>query len=118
MKPKYTPGPWKVRFVGDEIWINSTHWEALAKVSSVPEIVEENTGENQGMDNARLIAAAPELLAAIKEIYSAAVDMHSQFLKHDGWRDDATEEVIQIVENQDRIFEEYRNLIAKAEGRG
>ena len=107
MKPKYTPGPWKVRFVGDEIWINSTHWEALAKVSSVPEIVEENTGENQGMDNARLIAAAPELLygckAALKFIQAAAQEKRKQGITPDG---------------MDALARDFRYIIQKAEGRG
>lgn len=54
---KHTPGPWRTtRFTGNKSWTiqrSDTH-EALASV---------RTGEA----NARLIAAAPEMLEALKE---------------------------------------------------
>ena len=58
---KYTPGPWIDNYFDDtQICINSGY-ELVAVVYSYDEKKEE------GNANARLIAAAPDLLAACKE---------------------------------------------------
>ena len=57
----YTPGPWKV----DRPYIRGAG-RAIASLES---------GRNEGEDaaNARLIAAAPELFEALRDIYAALV---------------------------------------------
>ncbi|WP_043588450.1 hypothetical protein [Geminisphaera colitermitum] len=69
-KISHTPGPWKVRedYTGDfltelEIIADNSYYHRIARINAEEEsaLVQE-----QGA-NARLIAAAPELLAALKE---------------------------------------------------
>lgn len=71
--PKYTPGPWhasaddcsswRIRSV-DQLWIASIHEDA--EIATDLGILEELEA------NARLIAAAPDLLKALNDIWSAA----------------------------------------------
>lgn len=72
MSTKHTPGPWKVRkeWSGDGYEVYPTRagkkpefgqWAAIATVDSII-----SKGES-ARKNARLIAAAPELLAALQE---------------------------------------------------
>lgn len=64
MKPKYTPGPWKIESpVKDmEIWNQNTHIATINhhyKFKDQPKI---------DKANAKLIAAAPELLDALNDL--------------------------------------------------
>lgn len=66
--PKYTPGPWKLEP------IKGTHYQIIAVSTDVvtpiaQTIADEREGVN-GEANARLIAAAPELLEALKKAMS------------------------------------------------
>lgn len=66
MKPKYTPGPWQT-----SEQFNGTHQQTIAiHGPDFQEVCEVNTtmsiGEVQMIANAHLIAAAPELLEALK----------------------------------------------------
>ena len=54
----HTPGPWSVRTVGGELRIFESHGISLAMVYN-------DDSAPAGEDNARLIAAAPQLLAAL-----------------------------------------------------
>ena len=95
---KHTPGPWLIE-------AQNSHTGAIATVHNTTDVWVEIWSENwivTGMGpeeqsaNARLIAAAPDLLEALKEIIAAA--------DGDGW-------------NQlDASFATARAAIAKAEG--
>lgn len=61
----HTPGPWVVHPWGDKDYeINA----ALDTVCNVPGFDDDTVDADRAEANARLIAAAPELLAALKEI--------------------------------------------------
>lgn len=62
-EPTHTPGPWGVQLLDPT---NPAGWWEVT-----PEIAMVNATENrakQGESNARLMAAAPDLLAALKEL--------------------------------------------------
>ena len=63
METKFTAGPWKFEEFGANI-VNSGTGSSQLLIARVAI----NTYRNQGMHNARLIAAAPELLAALVAI--------------------------------------------------
>jgi hypothetical protein len=70
-EPKWTPGPWRVRTESVQrdgfAEIDSTHWWALAEVV----IKRDDDGSpeaRQAPHNAHLIAAAPDLYAALDAI--------------------------------------------------
>jgi hypothetical protein len=62
---KHTPGPWKVIASGDGSFAIEDHAEVyiIAQRNSWPSRIPESQA------NASLLAAAPELLAACKEVY-------------------------------------------------
>lgn len=66
-KASHTPGPWGIEMHNDTLWI------AIPGTFGPKVIAEVDTGfdepfESQQHANARLIAAAPDLLAALKEL--------------------------------------------------
>lgn len=65
---KHTPGPWLIgkRSPGGYSLINADGWQSLARVVTVME--GDNRPFAEGVANARLIAAAPDLLEALKEL--------------------------------------------------
>ena len=70
-KPKHTPGPWKLRSVGRDVLAIVAHpqhdhyeVEVSRSVTNIPGLAE---GEEWSA-NARLIAAAPEMLEALEDI--------------------------------------------------
>lgn len=68
MKTKHTPGKWKVRNGVNEAFIDAPHIVCLAVVNSLDSTRKEVA---QCKANARLIASAPELLAALVDICEA-----------------------------------------------
>ncbi len=70
MSKSPTPGPWSVRSKYGQTWIHAGKGKRFTQVADVSAI-EIDTGEEVGADheqiqaNARLLAAAPELLAAL-----------------------------------------------------
>jgi hypothetical protein len=106
---KHTPGPWKVAGpIGKGIWItDETCNNQIAVVY----------GENQTPEaeaNARLIAAAPELLAACQhaksELALAALDITANL--------SASESELEIIQRKlQNIAMEMVLVVAKAEGR-
>lgn len=78
---KHTPGPWHVRAVFPDptrghrfepvvsIVARSTQLYATFRLADIPDVAGRDTEE---MANAQLIAAAPELLAALVQLYNAA----------------------------------------------
>jgi hypothetical protein len=67
---KHTPGPWRVkkstRF--NEHGIQEYAWVGFGRIGDESTILSVNLPSEENEANARLIAAAPELLQAIKEI--------------------------------------------------
>ena len=94
---KHTPGPWKCgQYLGHSFWVVHTDVGDRGRGMDIVEGVAGLTPE-QRLANARLIAAAPELLDALKEIVDAA--------DGDGW-------------NQlDASFKKARAAILKAKGK-
>lgn len=85
---KHTPGPWTLEGTspnsaivvvkGAPNPINGTPATYVASVEKMthrdPMHASKGTGEPEGLANARLIGAAPDLLAALREVYEAMID--------------------------------------------
>ena len=73
MSAQHTPGPWKF---GKELGARNGEWlvsfDAGSKGRGIA-IAETRTGPGSEEANARLIAAAPELLAALERAYMALI---------------------------------------------
>src|SRR4051812_17920608 len=70
---KHTPGPWRARIVPghqDEIIVEASDVEAnVARVNGFPKTKSyAGSGTDDPKANARIIAAAPDLLAALKSV--------------------------------------------------
>lgn len=63
---KHTPGPWTFGHWGNDFWVGTNSAGLSGKVAKVIWDMGEEVAE--GRENARLIAAAPELLEALKVI--------------------------------------------------
>ena len=70
---KHTPGPWNVERCTDEWFRETNHGERIVSVNKATYFVAavEGYGE-ESVANARLIAAAPDLLAALQNIMQDA----------------------------------------------
>ena len=98
MKDEHTPGPW--HHVNDfDVWDAARH-----PAQSIARCDPSGVGNTEAMNNARLIAAAPLLLAALKK---AAFVM-----KESGFVSPLTEEAF------DDALASAINAIESAEGRG
>lgn len=60
-KQKHTPGPWEIRTTG----ALGYH---IASINDLMDVVSDSPSENYDVANARLIAAAPELLGACRKV--------------------------------------------------
>lgn len=87
---QHTPGPWKVW--NDRVWTNES-LEDMKQICSISG----NRGDRDA--NARLIASAPELLEACKQVLSSSVFQEEGF------------------ELPDRLRIHLEQAIAKAEGK-
>lgn len=100
MKSKHTPGPWHFHKKQSEFAFRidaaGDDWQELATVYQVPPYTHLM---EQGEANARLIAAAPELLEALTRMR----EMYQVLLEQTGGRDDS-------------ILFDARRAIAKATG--
>ena len=75
-KPAHTPGPWSIDTCGDPIIINGPE-DGRAIVAWVPS-AQDNPDEDwspEELANARLIAAAPALAEALREILAECGDV-------------------------------------------
>jgi len=86
---KHTPGPWTFGHWGDDFWVSPDSSGLTQKVARVTWGMGEEREE--GRENARLVAAAPELLAALKG-------------------------VLRVADRKTDEFDAARAAIAKAEG--
>ena len=65
----HTPGPWAVDDLGEDWFLETNHRWGIGAVESPTYRIAKVEGMGHGSEaNARLIAAAPELLEAIKRI--------------------------------------------------
>jgi len=102
---KNTPGPWMAfNKVGNRILNN---WKVMGEENGICTMDESLTGEER-IANARLIAAAPELLETLREISKKAT-LYYENAKHAGCNHDMT--------NYAHIADVADKAIAKAEGR-
>jgi hypothetical protein len=65
----HTPGPWSVRFENRATYIVTAGNVIVSAIINVPGGDREQDGINEA--NARLIAAAPDLLTALRELVAA-----------------------------------------------
>ena len=78
MTAQHTPGPWEVAdclMNEDERWVHSS--ELGGVIAGVWPWGDDEVGEQQREANARLIAAAPDLLAALDNLVSFMTDDHT-----------------------------------------
>jgi hypothetical protein len=75
----HTPGPWKSRKDYDRHWISVGRGKKQTEIASVLDVEIKGDVDTKATEaNARLIAAAPELLAVLEQIKAAwdANDSH------------------------------------------
>ena len=71
---EHTPGPWHYGGIARiYAYHEGPHKFLHSRVVSLVPAAELENGEDERRANARLIAAAPELLAALKDLYGVAV---------------------------------------------
>jgi hypothetical protein len=95
MKPKHTPGPW---------WIDGTTIRKDIGDTGYP-VAELSDWAEETESNARLIAASPELLSALKAAQVLLCD-HYCYKNRNGWEPEHTDECKRAMA-----------AIAKAEGK-
>lgn len=105
----HTPGPWTVHAWGDNSYeVNA----ADSTVCNVPGFHDGTADEGVSEHNARLIAAAPDLLAALKRAVSEA----NCAMGYSGV--DAEHTLKRVLERVSKLTRVCETAIAKAEGRG
>ena len=71
---QHTKGPWTVSIPGGQTALNGRRVTVTARGSMIADLDWNSPAEN--MANARLIAAAPDLLAALEAIFAECVLVH------------------------------------------
>jgi hypothetical protein len=111
IRTSHTPGPWTASLAdaGGFSHINAPTWGALAKVPVMleqepPKPLARLVKSEEGEANARVIAAAPELLEALQHFFTWHAENFEDF-------DDETNKQLLCLAN------EAETAIAKAEGR-
>jgi hypothetical protein len=107
-KPKsatHTPGPWHIYY--DDCPIINAYDEKIGLKSDIAAICRDDVTQDEVQANARLIAAAPELLEALREAREAARQLENMFAE--GLSDDDCREL-------SRMHSKARAAIARAEG--
>lgn len=96
-RTQHTPGPWTAKPHGNHCFLMSENAQGFYCVCDV------DTATEQGRANARLIAAAPDLLEALTELVTR--------------RERASAKVGGSPDGSDNRYARARAAIAKAEGR-
>lgn len=97
-KGSHTPGPWRTDDHGIEVNIESDNGDLLATAYANDEIV-----RRIGLANARLISAAPDLLAVLKQVF-------------EDWDNEGDYSEETNAEHRRANMEDAQAAIAKAEG--
>lgn len=105
--PKHSPGPWKMNVARSPASILDANSDCIAKVFLTDAVTKRR--DQTHVANANLIVAAPELLAALTELHSAA-DAYRRSVS----RGRATNEAINRMS---ATLLQAERAIAKAEGR-
>lgn len=95
----HTPGPWWVDGPGEGIEVHDTFGRTASVWGDVGE-------ESEAWANARLIAAAPDMLDALRAVKSEFIDMYEECYPNDESDNDVTAAIDMVIA-----------AIAKAEGR-
>lgn len=70
-EPKHTPGPWAIKWANQEdAFLDGSNGEAVFLLRDLSQGVDEDLNEA----NARLIAAAPDLLSALSRLLEITLD--------------------------------------------
>ena len=119
-RPKHTPGPWVIAKTRGsrpdrDIWIGGD----VGPAGMVQEVAEIFTHHDHGKANARLIAAAPEMLDLLKAIAVEATPERSEcgFCGHPGTSSKDDNSDWEETHEEDCTLLEIRRLISKAEGK-
>lgn len=107
-KPKHTTGPWHINKTRSGYFVMAPLLELAAIRSTLVGVPNE---ENQAEANARLIAAAPELLEVIKLIL-----IHNEELEDKVIRIQTGLDQREVVKKGDTLAAKIAAVIAKAEG--
>lgn len=118
-KAKHTPAPWRLpHFVSEEsgcdcgyIFANDDRMGAVASVHFHKRECDDNPPKDEAKANARLIAAAPDLLAALKTIFDEWQAYTNP--RDDGYPTDPNAVVSDAWKNG--FYEKARAAISKAE---
>ena len=86
---KHTPGPWVIS--GSSIWNPDTHRAIYASGGKAI-----NQRDEEGQANAALIAAAPDLLAALEALEARAVEMR-KLINPKTWSDLENMATVEII---------------------
>lgn len=109
MDTKHTPGPWAVEYIGDKLASETMSDATVCIVGDYRIVVKDQPSyefHGNDEDDARLIAAAPDLLAALQTCLTAEEERRAT-LKPGAPATTYTENRIELI----------RAAIAKAEGR-
>lgn len=114
MKTNHTPGPWTYagacepieRKAGESV---EQIWCGSLVVAEVMTTEEPGIGVSEGWENARLIAAAPELLAALQNLLAHSSNVNTAF-----YGIGKPKAVKAAMEGQRELLQAAREAIAKA----
>lgn len=96
MKAKHTPGPWEVAdFISNDKTRHLAVWKDEAITICL--ISPKETENDQDIANARLIAAAPDMLEELKRIRAELIESTRHFKLH-------SENYDNLMNNAERIF--------------
>lgn len=109
---KHTPGPWTFGHWGNDFWIGPDKSGLTGKVAKVFWGMGEAVAE--GRAHARLIAAAPDMLLALKAVVASVDKNNGEMVRNaveNGWAPGADK----VIVNPDPVISACRAIIAHAE---
>lgn len=114
MSTKHTAGNWRIGDAGKTIFGPKTHLSFLVTIASIaPSTL---TGREEKKANAHLIAAAPEMLAALLEAELVILKVRQDSIANAKNYADADRENARVVNLTEPALTAIRTAIAKAKG--